>query len=182
MWDYVSDWVKMQRSVSTNGNLRCVKVCLTGISMIIIIHTSLTTSWGSYFVTLYHPSDGSESHSTSNWLKSSSSTTVAIPVGLSLAHFASAWTPVRPTSEHSGNVQCTFREQSVHIQETVSAHTGNVQCTFRERSLYIPGTFSAHVGNVKRTFRECPVHIQGTFNAHSSLRGILFGAWGACFH
>jgi hypothetical protein len=100
-------------------------------------------------------------------------------------------------SAHSGNFQCTFRERSVHIQETCrahsekpsaqiqgtfSAHLGTVQCTFRkysghiqknlqrtfrERSVHIWGPFSAHSGTVQCTFRKPSVHIQGTFSAHS---------------
>jgi hypothetical protein len=41
-------------------------------------------------------------------------------------------------TQHSGNIQCTFREHSVHIQGTFSARSGNIQCTFREHSVQIP--------------------------------------------
>jgi hypothetical protein len=64
-------------------------------------------------------------------------------------------------SAHSGNVQCTFRECSVHIQGTFSAHSG------KQRSVRIQGMFSAHSGNVQCTCRERSVHIQGTFIVHS---------------
>ncbi len=73
-------------------------------------------------------------------------------------------------SAHSGNVQCAFKERSVHIQGTFSAHSEDVQCTFRERSVHSQGAFSGEKaggavdtrggvrwwlpGNIRGTFRE----------------------------
>jgi hypothetical protein len=56
---------------------------------------------------------------------------------------------LRSNREHSGNVQCNFRERSVHIQGTFSAHSGNVQCTFRERSVQIPTLEAIGGGGVR---------------------------------
>ena len=43
-------------------------------------------------------------------------------------------TDVRALVERSGNIQCTFRERSVHNQGTFTAQSGNIQCTIREHS------------------------------------------------
>jgi hypothetical protein len=82
-----------------------------------------------------------------------------------------------------GNLQCTFRQSSVHIRGTFREYSGNVQCTFGERSVHIRGTFSAHLGNVQCTFEErsmhCDVYVRNTSYATALILLLLlpFQQW-----
>jgi hypothetical protein len=66
----------------------------------------------------------------------------------------------RHTSEHSGRIQGTFREDSRNIQGGFKEHSGRIQGTFGEDSRNIQGGFKEHSGRIQGTFREDSRNIQ----------------------